>query len=789
MLFFFILILGISANARGDGCFCQNSVSRPANISSYPVGNPTTDGNFGSPGCAANCTTNITITGDLGGYPAGAQITVVDCQGDFSGGFVSIQDGAGDLIQNFTACPSPGWTTKADYTSVFIFTFQLTSAIDFTATLTPIPGAPPKTTTVPLTTTPSYPGPFDFNPAINIVDLALGIDTSRTNQKFAECKSILKTIGSYFSSNASIPNYPYARISLLLFDPTGTLGFGGHYPWQVDNSSLGPALDLVKQISGSNDSSDVPNVQRVFVYCTYGDSKPSNDIEKIQKNINDNDLKVIVINMNSLVDTDSTNFPFLSKLTGTDSNVMTWYTTSSQTDRDPINVMKQNIQQGNTICNLGNSNGLISLKEPVTYSIPIASSKSYCNYMSNFQNYSAEPDKVIQVRFDNFQLNYNNDFVVVDRDGTPFGRFTGFSGYTYFCMNATESIGVTFTSIGDKVYSGYTSTITAFGSLPDCQAYPVIGISLSSLNEDTFNKSRSMIKEITTYFNYDEDHVRLSFFGFDSGNQMGFLGYDPWSLDSRKISNLLDGLNLTGNSQSFFFNGFVNSFIPLLDKFPFRDNTQRMFFIFTGNDAIDEGFYIFQSQMNIDYFGIKILLINMNETFFATNMTYPQLWKLTGTGSNKQQWYNYNSALGKSNFVYLMNTFYFDGNTVCSLDTDKFNSEGPQWSFSYSIPMLPAQDYCNYMNIIQNYAISKSQNVFKIMFNYLNISPTSANIDVQTDGIPSNWTLENGQYFYNCFQVNETLSVVFNSENGRVFEGYGTTVTEYGSYQECRKTL
>ena len=52
----------------------------------------------------------------------------------------------------------------------------------------------------------------------------------------------------------------------------------------------------------------------------------------------------------------------------------------------------------------------------------------------------------------------------------------------------------------------------------------------------------------------------------------------------------------------------------------------------------------------------------MNETYDTNRASYPQLTKLTGTGSNKQISYKYHSLIDDHDIAHFLNTIYFDGN-------------------------------------------------------------------------------------------------------------------------------
>ena len=195
-----------------------------------------------------------------------------------------------DTTFSFSSAPSTSWGVVVDYSNVIVFTFDFTKAVDITFIVSPIAQAPQTTTTPPQTTTPPYNGPYAFNPATTVVDLTVSIDASKTNQKFNECKTILQEIANTFSYDAANPNAPYARLSLFTFNPSASGGFGFTEPWALDNNTLSSTWETVKQIVGSNDSSQVfqqlnnnyftqikssypfrDNVQKVFLYCTYGE--------------------------------------------------------------------------------------------------------------------------------------------------------------------------------------------------------------------------------------------------------------------------------------------------------------------------------------------------------------------------------------------------------------------------------------------------------------------------------------------------------------------------------------
>ena len=99
--------------------------------------------------------------------------------------------------------------------------------------------------------------------------------------------------------------------------------------------------------------------------------------------------------------------------------------------------------------------------------------------------------------------------------------------------------------------------------------------------------------------------------------------------------------------------------------------------------------------------------------------------------------------------------------------------------------MLPAENYCNYMDLIQHYFIFDSQNIFKVFFSYLTISSRNAKFRIFKDGVDLNLTLTYEQNYYMYFKVNQTLTFFFETGDGRVFQGYSTTVTEINSCDNC----
>jgi len=462
----------------------------------------------------------VNITGLIGGSPAGAKLSILSYNAtSFAGNFIIITTGSGDIVKNFTDTPSSSWGATVDYSNVIIFTFDLTTAIDIVFFLVPIAQSLPTTTTLAPPTTPPYNGPYTFDPSLTLIDLTVAIDASSLNKGFNDCKNTLQKIASLYSYDSG-----NARLSFFGFSPTANIGFGLNEPWSLDNVTLQNVWTTLKPITGGNGYSNVfapfknyfeqvqdgpykfrDNVQRVFLYCTSIDAgKPgSTDVQLIQGLIDDNDLKVIIINLNSTSSFDTAFFQNLIQLTGTGSSKAYAYSVTESSPLDVKKIVNEYIQNGNQLCSLPSSSDaiLLDLWRDNSFNVPIPDAHVYCNYMNSVQIYHAKPSQVVRFKFDDFNLNYNKDFVIVSTDNVEVGRITGYTGYTYFCVQANDTVTLTFTSTGDKVYSGFTGAVTAFPDIDTCKTPP------SKLTTPSSSSSPSGNYKVGQYHEYKYIHL------------------------------------------------------------------------------------------------------------------------------------------------------------------------------------------------------------------------------------------------------------------------------------------
>uniref|UniRef100_A0AC34RGZ3 VWFA domain-containing protein n=1 Tax=Panagrolaimus sp. JU765 TaxID=591449 RepID=A0AC34RGZ3_9BILA len=497
------VILFFSLIGYLDACQCQINQTVKYDISSTQISEPSNSGTFGDTSCAPiDCTSTITITPPDGGQMYGGNITIVGCDGLNGDNYLVVYSGD-QVVRNFTSCPNTPYYLAADTSNIINFSFHIKNNISFTGFVFPIPAIAPPTTTPTVATTTPYPGPYSSNPATQRVDLIVALDFNKANTFFNQSKQFLQDITPLFSYNSQDPNilypnttHPYARLSLMRFDGIGSPPFAA-YPWSLDQTSLiqnlgtggGQFPGKAKVFTALRSAFGYMNLygfkfrentQRVLVYFAGTDCNEEDDVTNITQLINQFNLKVIVVNMDTSKTFTQANFPCLKQLTGTASNVATSYNYKG-TGPDLKSFITTVYQDGNSICNRENPQTKDPSQGTAIYQIPLPNDNSanpavYCNYMTNVQKYAGDGDAshYIQVLFTNVSTVYGSDTITIDINGTAVALLSGQYAYSpYYCLPAGNGIvGVTFKSSGGTVLSGYTTYVNTYASKESCTAAP-----------------------------------------------------------------------------------------------------------------------------------------------------------------------------------------------------------------------------------------------------------------------------------------------------------------------------
>uniref|UniRef100_A0AC34R6G2 CUB domain-containing protein n=1 Tax=Panagrolaimus sp. JU765 TaxID=591449 RepID=A0AC34R6G2_9BILA len=243
-----------------SSCQCQRDQTVTYNIKSLIFGNPTVGGMFGDTPCGpADCSTRIHITFPTD-YLYFSQIKIVECHNFADGDFFTFFSG-GQMVQNFTSCPStlPFFPTTDTLDNNLYFHVQ--NNVSFTAFLFPTKKNFTETTTVitttfPVTTTP-YAGFYPYNPMTHRVDLIVALDLYKGSKVFNESKQFLQSFANIFAYNSQDPwisyqnaTHPYARLSLMTFDGPGPFATGT-LPWSLDQTSLATSLGTLNAYSAA----------------------------------------------------------------------------------------------------------------------------------------------------------------------------------------------------------------------------------------------------------------------------------------------------------------------------------------------------------------------------------------------------------------------------------------------------------------------------------------------------------------------------------------------------------
>jgi hypothetical protein len=313
-----------------------------------------------------------------------------------------------------------------------------------------------------------------------------------------------------------------------------------------------------------------------------------------------------------------------------------------------------------------------------------------------------------------------------------------------------------------------------------------IGLDTNMANQQFYNQSREVITNIVKYFTYTPDFVRLSFMTFDPYAAAGTGKYPLWSHNNVTINANLNDMPFYPGNNSRYFSALNTFFFEKLQdpNFQLRPNTERVFIIFTGTDAIFEDQYKTLIPTDINQYDIKFIYVNMNTAVSTTSGPgnyYNVLGTLSGNGSNTAHWYDY--QLNQNNAESILSTFYFNGNTLCNVPPSAVVTTFPN---QYSIPIDPTKTYCNYMNDVRTYANTAAPGSYlQVYFSKYDLSNEKDVIRIGVNG--TEVSVLTGQYGSAFYCIPGTpVTVTFQSKSGLVYTGYTSTVTSKDTQALCQ---
>uniref|UniRef100_A0A7E4W308 VWFA domain-containing protein n=1 Tax=Panagrellus redivivus TaxID=6233 RepID=A0A7E4W308_PANRE len=315
----------------------------------------------------------------------------------------------------------------------------------------------------------------------------------------------------------------------------------------------------------------------------------------------------------------------------------------------------------------------------------------------------------------------------------------------------------------------------------------IIGLDIASSNKALLNNALPSIKEIVNTFSYSDDTVRLSLFFFNpvlGGVEIGFGSTLPWSLNATTFNASTSFIPyVTGTNSDYFSQLNDKLFNGLADPNGFRDNTERILLIFTGNDAATPSTTVSGSVVhNLTSSELKIVVANIDTTKQFGTTYFPNLNSLTDTKLVSSFDYLDN---GQNNAQELLKTVIFNGNAIGQQKNNDGNDDGDFTEVPDRVPI----DNFKYYNILTNYkrtykAIA-SKPWIQLSFNYYDTNVNKDFIRITNGGNTITTLTGQGYGFYLCQNVTDSLVVSFESSAGKVYGGYQSNAVASAENTTC----
>uniref|UniRef100_A0A914PUM5 Uncharacterized protein n=1 Tax=Panagrolaimus davidi TaxID=227884 RepID=A0A914PUM5_9BILA len=167
----------------------------------------------------------------------------------------------------------------------------------------------------------------------------------------------------------------------------------------------------------------------------------------------------------------------------------------------------------------------------------------------------------------------------------------------------------------------------------------------------------------------------------------------------------------------------------------------------------------------------------MNTSVSTTNpanFPYPNLKKITGTGSNKAHWYDF--QLNQNNAENILSSLYFNGNTLCNRPSgNPYKLIPNNIPIYYSIPQDPNKLYCNFMDNIQIYVNTNQSYTISVTINKYDLGKNNDVLIITADGSEVARLTNYGLAAQYCLK-NTNVTITLKTKNGLVFNGYQSHV-------------
>uniref|UniRef100_A0A914Z3P8 VWFA domain-containing protein n=1 Tax=Panagrolaimus superbus TaxID=310955 RepID=A0A914Z3P8_9BILA len=370
----------------------------------------------------------------------------------------------------------------------------------------------------------------------------------------------------------------------------------------------------------------------------------------------------------------------------------------------------------------------------------------------------------------------------------PSGIFKFIISYPHiytFSWNLATPVVMTF--VGEQMaLPRSTTTSPPQSTLPYSGPFPynpaisrldfTIGLDTNAANQQYFNQCRDVINKIVSYFTYSPDFVRLSFMTFDPYAASGTGKFSLWSQNSKTLPAELNNLPFFPGNNSRYAEVLETYFFDKLEAFPLRNNTERIFIILTGTDAILSNDNA-KLKNDINKYDIKFIFVNMNtnvSTNNSANFPFPNLKKITGTGSNKAHWFDYQQ--NENNAENILANLYFNGNNLCNRLNGNPHSLIPNAiPIYYSIPQDSTKLYCNYMENVQTYVNTDPKYTISVSIIKYNLSNKNDVLIITADGTEISRLTNSGANENYCLK-SSNVTITLKTKSGLVFTGYQSHV-------------